>query len=304
MNNQNEKLVEGNTYRLGGYDWIVAEIRGNCAVLQSCGVTSGSWPGFTMPEFGAGDEYDKDIDGLDIHTYDDKMLKLYDKIKDVEFNGAEYGRGLFLVSNTKAGQTFWGEKGSGYYWEALTTAAKNHSSFGASGNSWLGSMYGSGSGAWFVYQGGYVSYDGPDISCVVAPAFNLSLSKIEVNGDIITIRENAKPDDSSESQSTQSVMENQTADKNAPAPAYRPKFTDDTCRCLLLDSVWDADGCLVYADAHNMDVLYTETKAADALKILMAFQKKGFRMELRERKNVAPDGLVLDPKVEVYLTKN
>ena len=85
---------------------------------------------------------------------------------------------------------------------------------------------------------------------------------------------------------------------------YRPKFTDDTYRCLLLDYVWDAERCLAYADTHNMDVLYTETKAADALKILMAFQKKGFKIELRERKNVAPDGLVLEPEVQVFLTKN
>lgn len=188
MNNQNEKLVEGNTYRLGGYDWIVAEIRGNCAVLQSCGVTSGSWPGFTMPEFGAGDEYDKDIDGLDIHTYDDKMSDLYVRIKNAEYKDAEYGRGLYLVSGKKTKSENTEEQGSDNYWKALKTAAENYSSFGASNSaSWLGTVNGS-NHVWYVYSGGNVNYYGNrDHSFVLAPAFNLNQSKVEIQGDEIVI---------------------------------------------------------------------------------------------------------------------
>ena len=138
-----EKLIEGNIYDFYDYDWIVAEIKGNCAVLQSCGVTSGAWPGCIMSQFGNGDWYKKDIDGLDIREYDDKNASVYKCIKDAEFADADYGKGLFLVSNTKIEQALSAYKGTDYYWQALKTAAGNYSSFGASGSrAWLGTYFG------------------------------------------------------------------------------------------------------------------------------------------------------------------
>ncbi len=47
------------------------------------------------------DFYATDIDGEDISAYDDKMLALYDALKDVEDKSASYGKGLYLVSGKK-----------------------------------------------------------------------------------------------------------------------------------------------------------------------------------------------------------
>lgn len=77
---ENEKLIKGNTYDFCGYKWIVTEVKGNCAILQSYGVTSGEWPGYKMPRFGNCDFYEQDIDDLDISKYDDKMSELYDAL--------------------------------------------------------------------------------------------------------------------------------------------------------------------------------------------------------------------------------
>ena len=186
--NSDANLLEGHTYRFGDYYWVVAEIKDGCAVLQSTGVTSGKWPGYVMPEFGNGNWYGKNIDGLDISNYDVKMSALYKCIKDAEFTSADYGKGLFLVSNEKAGQTEWGLKGSDNYWSALKRAAENYSSLGASNyRAWLGTYSGSGSSAYYVNSDGSVSSSNQDYSNVVAPAFNLDQSKIEVNGDEIVI---------------------------------------------------------------------------------------------------------------------
>ena len=287
---ENKKLIEGRIYKFANYDWMVAEINGNCAVLQSCGVTAGQWPGFKMQQFGNDKEYSQNIDGLDIHEYDYKMSKLYKRINGAEFADAEYGKGLFLVSDKKAGNN---------YLQALKSAADNGVAFGASNHcAWIG-VHGTNYSAYCVTSYGSVGDGSQSGSCVIAPAFNLDMTKVRVSGDTITLAV-AEPANDPKAESGQPVAENRPADKNA---AYCPKFTDDTCNCLLLDSMLDVKGCLAYADSHNMNVLYTETKVADALDILMAFQKKGFRVELRERKNITPDGLVLNQKVEVYLAK-
>lgn len=94
-----------------------------------------------------------------------------------------------MVSKEKAGFTEWCEPGSGDYWQALKKAAGNASSFGCPNSyAWLGAVYG-GSNAWCVYSGGNV-YDhyGQYNDFVVAPAFNLDLSKIIIVGDEIFIK--------------------------------------------------------------------------------------------------------------------
>lgn len=188
-NTEDKSLVlePGKTYKFAGYSWTACEVNNDrhVAVIQSRGVTHGAWPGFKMTEFDS--KYS--IDGYDISAYDVKTKKLYDAIKDVEDKSASYGKGLYLVSKEKAGFTEWCEPGSGDYWQALKKAAGNASSFGCPFNyAWLGTVYGS-NYAWCVYSRGNVcgsSGQGNDL--VVAPAFNLDLSKVEVAGDEIVIK--------------------------------------------------------------------------------------------------------------------
>ena len=185
-------LKPGKTYKFAGYSWTACEVNNDrhVAVIQSHGITHGMWPGFVIPKFGNGNYYGRSIDGQDISDYDEKMSALYNAIKDVEDKSASYGKGLYLVSKEKAGFTECGEPGSGNYWKALKAAAENASSFGSSSYyAWLGTVYG-GSSAWCVGSDGNVcignvqSYD-----LVVAPAFNLDLSKVEVAGDEIIIKD-------------------------------------------------------------------------------------------------------------------
>ena len=189
-NTEDKSLVlePGKTYKFAGYSWTACEVNNDrhVAVIQSRGVTHGAWPGFKMTEFDS--KYS--IDGYDISAYDVKTKKLYDAIKDVEDKSASYGKGLYLVSKEKAGFTRCGEPGSGNYWKALKAAAENASSFGSPSDcAWLGTVYG-GSHAWYVYSGGGVYYDsGRGNDFVVAPAFNLDLSKVEVAGDEIIIKD-------------------------------------------------------------------------------------------------------------------
>lgn len=180
-------LKPGKTYKFAGYSWTACEVNNDrhVAVIQSRGVTHGAWPGFKMTEFDS--KYS--IDGYDISAYDVKTKKLYDAIKDVEDKSASYGKGLYLVSKKKAGFTEWCEPGSGDYWQALKKAAGNASSFGCpSYCAWLGAVGGS-DDAWYVSSNGNVYNYYQDSDCVVAPAYNLDLSKVEVVGDEIIIKD-------------------------------------------------------------------------------------------------------------------
>ena len=179
----------GQTYSFMGYDWTVCELinNGKTLVIQSHGVTHGEWPGFVMPQFGNGDYYSKSIDGEDISAYDNKMQALYDAIEDVEDTSASYGKGLYLISEEKVGFTELGHPGSGNYWQALKAAAENARSFWAAYCAWLGTV--DDSSAWCIHLNGNV-YCGSNQTngFVVAPAFNLDLSKVEVAGDEIVIK--------------------------------------------------------------------------------------------------------------------
>lgn len=188
-NTEDKSLVlePGKTYKFAGYSWTACEVNNDrhVAVIQSRGVTHGAWPGFKMTEFDS--KYS--IDGYDISAYDVKTKKLYDAIKDVEDKSASYGKGLYLVSKEKAGYTEWCEPGSDDYWQALKKAAGNASSFGCPNNyAWLGTVYGS-DYAWCVGSSGNVYDYSQNSDYVVAPAFNLDLSKVEVVGDEIIIKD-------------------------------------------------------------------------------------------------------------------
>ena len=184
-------LKPGKTYKFAGYSWTACEVNNDrhVAVIQSHGITHGMWPGFVIPKFGNGNYYGRSIDGQDISDYDEKMSALYNAIKDVEDKSASYGKGLYLVSKEKAGFTEWCEPGSGDYWQALKKAAGNASSFGCpSYCAWLGAVGGS-DGAWYVSSNGNVYNYYQDSDCVVAPAYNLDLSKVDVVGDEIIIKD-------------------------------------------------------------------------------------------------------------------
>ena len=198
-------LKLGKTYLFMGYNWTVCELvnDGRTAVLQSHGVTSGAWPGFKMAEFGNGDYYADSIDGQDISAYDHKLKELYNAIKDVEDKSATYGKGLYLVSKEKVGSTKCGKQGSGYYWKALKEAAMNYQSFGAASNgAWLGTVSGSGNPLCVDSNGGVYNGNLRSSGFVVAPAFNLDLSKVEVAGDEIVIKESDHIDQSENQQNS------------------------------------------------------------------------------------------------------
>ena len=197
MNSQitknNNVLELGKTYQFAGYKWTACELinKGKTLVIQSHGVTHGEWPGFVMPQSGNGDYYADSINVEDISTYDNKMKELYDVIKNVEDKSASYGKGLYLVSKEKVGFTEWDEPGSGNYWQALKAAAENARSFWAAYCAWLGTV--DDSSAWCIHLNGNV-YCGSNQTngFVVAPAFNLDLSKVEIVGDEIVIRKSVK----------------------------------------------------------------------------------------------------------------
>ena len=184
-------LKPGKTYKFAGYSWTACEVNNDrhVAVIQSHGITHGMWPGFVIPKFGNGNYYGRSIDGQDSSDYDEKMSALYNAIKDVEDKSASYGKGLYLVSKEKAGYTEWCEPGSDDYWQALKKAAGNASSFGCPNNyAWLGTVYGR-DYAWCGGSSGNVYDYSQNSDYVVAPAFNLDLSKVEVVGDEIIIKD-------------------------------------------------------------------------------------------------------------------
>lgn len=118
---------------------------------------------------------------------------MYDAIKDVEDTSASYGKGLYLIPKEKSGFREWYKPGSGNYWQALKEAAGNARSFGASVNcAWTGTYYGNSGGAWYVNSNGGVSYNDQSDDYVVAPVFNLDLSKVEIVDDEIVIRKSVK----------------------------------------------------------------------------------------------------------------
>lgn len=169
-------------YLFAGYRWVPVEINENyhVAVMQSLGVTAGPWPGFSMENLGNGNHYTHNIDEYDISKYDDKTYALMKQIKPVSFID-----GLYLPS-------FEDINGNQLWKDALARAASNYSSFGASNSyAWTGNYRGS-SYAWVVSLVGSAYYNNQSDSYVVPVAFNLDLSKIEIVGDKIVIRDGEK----------------------------------------------------------------------------------------------------------------
>lgn len=228
-------------YKLAGYIWSFVKVDKNHAVIQSHGVTAGPWPGFKMLKFGGkvDDFYATDIDGEDISAYDDKMMALYDAIKDAEDSSTSYGKGLFLITKEKIGFTEWGEPGSGNYWTALKEAATNYSSFGASYDSvWLGTANDGGT-AWYVYSGGNVYSNNQNYDFVIPPAFNIDLSKVEIVGDEIIIKKESagQLENQSNSNPYRSIWEyGMDLTKDGKTFHLDPEMVKEICRAIKEDS--------------------------------------------------------------------
>lgn len=279
-------IVVGNTYSFGGYDWIAAEVGSDYAVLQSKGVTKGSWPGYWMSgtitnaagnsiDLGSSNSwYGCDIDGYDISSYYSNTQELYNNIKAFEKTGMSYGKGLFLVSRSKAGATTDGNRDSNYYNKALKEAAANCDSFGGTYTSaWLGTVYG-GSGAWCVNSSGYVSYNSEqDISFVVAPAFNLDKSKVTVSGNNINIKHSLSYDvatnggTSAAPETISEIEPNIVYDSNSPA-----------LKATALKEGWTFVGWNTDKDAH--EALTSLTMDSD--KKLYAIFKKDLTITFKD----------------------
>lgn len=175
---ENEKIELGKEYSFAGYKWIPVLIdkETRIAVMQSLGVSAGPWLGYSMSQFGNGDYYTQDISGKDIGDYDEKTRALMERIKPVASSTV-----LYLPSYKNIMDN--------YGWKnALAKAAANYCSFGASSNyAWTGT-YNGGNGAWIVGSNGGTDGGNQGSSYVVPAAFNLDLSKIEIEGDEIKVQ--------------------------------------------------------------------------------------------------------------------
>lgn len=78
---------------------------------------------------------------------------------------------------------------------------------------------------------------------------------------------------------------------------YIPKFDKDDQELLILDTIFNVEGCLEYAIKHNMNVLFTDTTSTSSVKVMMEFQKRGFIHKLYEKPSYAPDGIELESKI-------
>ena len=174
------KLELGKTYNFAGYRWVPVRINeeDQVAIIQSLGVTAGLWPGYSMSQFGNGYYCSQNISSRDISDYDKKTRALMEQIRPIVFGDA----GLYLPSYKNIMDN--------YGWKnALAKAAANYRSFGASDYyAWTGTFYGN-CGAWVVFSNGSTVIDDQNCSYVIPAAFNLDLSKIEIKGDEIVIKE-------------------------------------------------------------------------------------------------------------------
>ena len=194
----------GQTYRMGGYDWLCAEDLGSGVyALQSKGMTSGAWPGYRLPSnydgsvsFGPADTpYSSDIFDLNIASYDSNTIAFYDtnNWKSV----CADNKGLYLISYTKLNVTDYAQLSSGNYSIALKEAASNYQNFGMPSNAdggfaWIGNVSANSSSdpspsGWWIGEGGYVGANSVGQmgtygqGAVIAPAFDVDSSKVSIS---------------------------------------------------------------------------------------------------------------------------
>lgn len=208
-------LTQRGTYTFGGYEWKTTEVFANYAVLQSTGVTSGSWPGYSMGNFSAG------IAGQNISIYDTKLTDLYNSIKSAEYNKASYGTGLYLIPKSNV------ENRGSAYWSALMTAGDKHESLGASYHYvWLGDFNASGNQPYNLAPSGSVGSGGPGPErFVVAPAFNLDLSKVVLQGNALSVKPEPASMTSQQLITLKAKLKTELARRNGLGPASGAKWT-------------------------------------------------------------------------------
>ena len=85
---------------------------------------------------------------------------------------------------------------------------------------------------------------------------------------------------------------------------YKPKFDKKNKELLILDNLFDAEGCADYAREHNMNVLMTNTTSTSSVETMMIFQNNGFHHKLYEEDDFAPDGIKLCPKILCLFEKS
>ena len=173
------KLELGKEYLFAGYKWVPVRINEEkqMAIMQSLGVTAGPWAGYTLSQFGDKHYYSQDISGKDISDYDEKTRALMKQIKPVISGNT----GLYLPSYEDI-------EDNAVWKNALAKAAADYRSFGASYyGAWTGTYYG-GSNAYYVNSNGNTYGVNQNNSFVVPAAFNLDLSKVEIEGDEIKVQ--------------------------------------------------------------------------------------------------------------------
>ena len=202
-------LREGGEYEMGTFidksdnarkplKWICTSLDGNYATMQSEGMSHGTAPAVN------GNGLDSIF--VDISSICADLKPWYNTWKSVEANGGRDNStgiwnagdnikkdGLYLIDRkflTKDQRVFDGYLKKGIivtpYYYALHNAAANYKTFGATKSyAWLGSASNS-TNFWYVYSTGDVEiYGNADYDGVIAPAFNLDISKIIVTGNEI-----------------------------------------------------------------------------------------------------------------------
>lgn len=84
---------------------------------------------------------------------------------------------------------------------------------------------------------------------------------------------------------------------------YIPKISEENRDTLLLDSTMMWDGCLDYANKHNMNVLYIDTTSVSSVAVILAFIKAGYQHILFEVPVFASDGTELESKIYCRFTR-
>lgn len=173
-------LELGQTYRMAGYDWTCAEKINGGYALQSQGIGACQWTLFN--------DISSSQDGKATILLASRWQILYSNIQKAENLEVMYGKGLYLVSNSKCNSTSNGQLGSGYYWNALKIAASKYRTFGADyASAWLGNIraveY-----PWCVNENGYLASMKYSAMLIFAPAFNLDASKVKLVDNEIIIK--------------------------------------------------------------------------------------------------------------------
>ena len=211
----------GEEYTMGTYKtasgssqsvkWICTErLDDNVYVMQSEGISAGQWPGYVSSGYSAGDFAYRNISALSTSNDYDKMGNLkafydeYGGANHVEANGgrdSETGEwkdisatnnGLYLIPSNLISSY-----GRYYYLYTFKKTFEIYSayvSFGASSSNraWLGSAYNNSSNsndhssALCIGNKGSTTNYQKTYNMVLAPAFNLDITKVNINGNVIT----------------------------------------------------------------------------------------------------------------------